>query len=55
MSITWESYDIALGAEALGAARPLITAISDAAIRSQVTELGGYDLCDTGQLDALSV
>jgi molybdate-binding protein len=52
--ITWESYDIVLGADALGAARPLIAAVADPAIRTQITHLGGYDLSDTGRLDDLT-
>lgn len=51
--VTWESYDIALSGDALGAARPLISALHDPAVHAAVTELGGYDLTRTGNLEQL--
>lgn len=51
--LTWESYDIALGGGALGAARPLITALRDPAVRESITRLGGYDLEQTATLHSL--
>lgn len=52
--VAWESYDIALGGDALGAARPLIAALEDPEIQGAVAGLGGYDLTNTGCLDDLS-
>jgi molybdate-binding protein len=52
--LTWESYDIALGADALGAARPLITALRDAKVTAAIAELGGYDLDQAGTVHSLS-
>lgn len=52
--VTWESYDIALGGDALGAARPLITAVRDPTIRAAITDLGGYDVDPAGTLDDLT-
>lgn len=51
--ITWESYDIALGHAALGAAQPLIAALRDPAVRHSISALGGYDLDDAGRLESL--
>lgn len=48
--LTWESYDIALPATALGAARPLITAVTDPGIATAIATLGGYDLTRAGTL-----
>ena len=42
--LTWEPYDIALGADALNAARPLITALRTPKIQVSICNLGGYDL-----------
>ena len=44
VSVTWESYDIALSGAMLGAARPLITALHEPTVRHTITDLGGYDL-----------
>lgn len=46
--LLWEPYEIALGREALGAARPLLTALRDPALHRAATALGGYDLAHTG-------
>ena len=51
--ITWESYDIALGRAALGAAQPLIAALHDPTVRAAITSLGGYDLDHAGTIESL--
>jgi PBP superfamily domain len=51
--LTWESYDIALGGAAHGAARPLITALHDPAVQESILRLGGYDLELAGTLQPL--
>jgi molybdate-binding protein len=51
--LIWESYDIALPAAALGAARPLIAAVIDPAIRTSIAALGGYDLTNAGTLHSV--
>ena len=38
--LVWESYDIALPGAALGAARPLITALRDPEVQESITLLG---------------
>lgn len=48
--LLWESYDIVLPAAALGAARPLITAVTDPNIQAAITAIGGYDLAAAGTL-----
>lgn len=48
-----ERYDIALPADALGAAEPLITALRAAAVRRRITQLGGYDTKHAGQITTL--
>lgn len=52
--LTWESYDIVLGGDALGAARPLITALRDRTVRTAIERLGGYELADAGALEPLT-
>ena len=52
--LTWESYDITLGGAALGAARPIITALRDRAVRASILRLQGYDLDHAGALTALN-
>lgn len=52
--LTWEPYDIALGADALGAARPLITALRAPDIQASISHLGGYDLEPAGTVQPLS-
>jgi len=51
--LAWESYDIALSGAALGAARPLITALRDPEVQESITLLGGYDLANTATLTRL--
>ncbi|MHA6631694.1 substrate-binding domain-containing protein [Pseudonocardia sichuanensis] len=52
--LAWESYDVALPAAALGAARPLITAVTDPDVHAAIAALGGYDLTDAGTLTDLT-
>ena len=52
--LTWEPYDVALPASALGAARPLITALRDPAVRKTITALGGYELTEAGTVHDLN-
>lgn len=52
--LVWEDYDIALGAEALGAAAPLIDALRDRTVRGSIAELGGYDVEMTGAIEILT-
>jgi molybdate-binding protein len=54
ISLTWECYDIALTDDALGPARPLITALRDPAVQASITALGGYDLAHAGTVEALA-
>jgi molybdate-binding protein len=49
--LIWESYDIALGADALGAARPLITALHDLKVTTAISKLGGYDLAQAATVE----
>jgi molybdate-binding protein len=49
----WEDFDIALSADALAAAEPLIAALRDPAVRSAVNSLGGYDLSQAGTVHLL--
>lgn len=51
--LTWEHYDIAVPADALGAAEPLITAIRSRAIRRSIDQLGGYDTKQAGEINQL--
>ena len=51
--LTWESYDIALGADAIGAARPLVTALHDPTVTKPISQLGGYDLEQAGRVDPI--
>lgn len=51
--LSWESYDIALGADALGAARPLITALRAPDVLASISNLGGYDLEPAGTVQPL--
>lgn len=50
--VTWESYDIVLGAAALGAAQPIVKALRESSVVNAIAELGGYDLHDAGTVDA---
>lgn len=51
--LTWESYDIALDGDALGAARPLITTLGDPKVRATISKLGGYDMEHAGTVQPL--
>jgi molybdate-binding protein len=48
-----EDYDVVLGGAALDAAAPLLAALHDPAVRTMITELGGYDTTDSGQVQEL--
>lgn len=48
-----EEYDIVLPGSALDAAAPLVAALHEPAVRSEIVELGGYDLTDAGRVDEL--
>ncbi|OLF14615.1 helix-turn-helix transcriptional regulator [Actinophytocola xanthii] len=52
--LVWESFDLALGGAALGAARPLLTAVREPEVRTAIEELGGYDLSRAGTLERLA-
>jgi molybdate-binding protein len=52
--LIWEPYDIALSEDALGAARPLITALRDPKVQASISKLGGYDLEPAGTVEPLS-
>ena len=54
VSLTWERYDIVLGAEALPAAASLISALREPMVREAITGLGGYDLTQSGAVEALT-
>lgn len=51
--LIWESYDIALSGDALGAIAPLITALHDPSIQTSISRLGGYDLKSAGTVQPL--
>lgn len=51
--LTWEDFDIVLGANALTSAEPLIAALRSPAVRSVVRSLGGYDLSQAGEVRVL--
>jgi molybdate-binding protein len=51
--LIWEPYDIALGGDALGAARPLITALHAPEVHMSISNLGGYDLEPAGTVEPL--
>lgn len=52
--VTWEPYDIALSADALGPARPLLTTLRNPTVQASITKLGGYDLQPAGIVEPLS-
>jgi molybdate-binding protein len=52
--LTWEPYDIALSADALGAASPLIATLRDPKVQVSISKLGGYDLEPAGTVEPLS-
>lgn len=53
VALATEDYDVVLGVAAIDAAAPLIAALHDPALRSVVTELGGYDLTRSGAVTDL--
>ena len=53
--LAWENFDIVLSADALQAAEPLIAALRQAAVRSAVDALGGYDLAQSGAVQLLDL
>ncbi|MGH3673411.1 MAG: substrate-binding domain-containing protein, partial [Pseudonocardiaceae bacterium] len=54
IAVAWECYDIALAEDALGAARPLITALRDPAVQASILAFGGYDLARAGTVELLT-
>jgi len=54
VSLTWEHYDIALAADALDAAAPLITALREPEVGAAITALGGYDVIRPGTVEPLT-
>jgi hypothetical protein len=54
VSLTWEHYDIALAADALDAAAPLITALREPEVGEAITALGGYDVIRAGTVEPLT-
>lgn len=51
--LIWEHYDLVLGADALGEAAPLITALHDDTVRASISELSGYDITRAGDVKPL--
>ncbi|MDN5860154.1 MAG: GntR family transcriptional regulator [Pseudonocardia sp.] len=51
--LTWEDYDIVLGAAALDAAAALIATLRRDDVRAEVAGLGGYDPADSGTVTDL--
>ncbi len=54
ITMIWESYDIALPQDALGPAKPFITALRDPQVQTAISALGGYDLTNTGNIEVLT-
>jgi putative molybdopterin biosynthesis protein len=54
LPVTWESFDIVLGADALAAAEPLIAGLREQAVQSSVSALGGYDVTRSGTVQLLA-
>jgi molybdate-binding protein len=48
--LTWEPFDLALPAEALGSIGPLLDAVLDGQVQARIAALGGYDLCEAGAI-----
>jgi molybdate-binding protein len=46
--LAWEPFDLALSAESLPRAEPLLAALATPRVRSRAAELGGYDLEGSG-------
>jgi molybdate-binding protein len=55
VSLVWEHYDIALAADALDAAAPLITALREPEVGAAITALGGYDVTHAGTVEPLTL
>jgi molybdate-binding protein len=51
--LVWEQYDIALPADALDGAQPLIFSLRSPAIRRSINQLGGYDTKRAGAITTL--
>lgn len=51
--LTWEHYDLVLGAEALAAAAGLIGVLRDRVVRAAISGLGGYDPSRAGDVTSL--
>ncbi|GAA0895856.1 hypothetical protein GCM10009559_53040 [Pseudonocardia zijingensis] len=52
--LTWESYDVVLPESALGAAGPLVAALSEPAVRETITAMPGYDLAATATIERIA-
>jgi molybdate-binding protein len=53
--IAWEDFDLALPATALPIALPLIERLREPIVRGEITQLGGYDLSDSGVIRSLEL
>jgi molybdate-binding protein len=53
VALTWESFDVILSEAALGAARPLVAALNEPAVRRAITDLRGYDLSTAGMIERI--
>lgn len=51
--VTWESFEVVLGADSLPAAEPLIAALRGQDVQSSVGALGGYDVARSGVVQLL--
>jgi molybdate-binding protein len=52
-ALAWESYDLVLDHERLTAAAPLLSALHNPSIRTEITRLGGYDLDHAGDVTVI--
>jgi len=52
--LVWEPFDLALAAEALPRAEPLLATLADPAVAAGASELGGYDLERSGEVRAIA-
>jgi len=50
LPLAWEPFDLALPADALPAAGPLRSALTDPTVQAGILRLGGYDLQESGAL-----
>jgi molybdate-binding protein len=53
ISLAWEPFDVALPAESLPRAEPLLAALAGSAVARRAAELGGYDLEGSGTVRPL--